>query len=102
MPEPTAATAGPYAVRSWVRGQVQGVGFRWWTRARALERGLTGYARNCADGRVEIWAQGERSAVEALVGLLAVDATGSRPGRVDAVNTTAESLRNDLSGFIER
>ena len=34
-----------------VSGSVQGVGFRWWTRARALELGLTGYARNSADGR---------------------------------------------------
>ena len=24
---------------AWVHGQVQGVGFRWWTRARALELG---------------------------------------------------------------
>ena len=29
-----------------VRGRVQGVGFRWWTRARALELGLVGHARN--------------------------------------------------------
>ena len=31
---------------------MQGVGFRWWTRARALELGLVGYASNQADGRV--------------------------------------------------
>ena len=41
-----------------VRGAVQGVGFRWWTRARALELGLVGHARNTADGRVEVVAQG--------------------------------------------
>ena len=35
-----------------VRGRVQGVGFRWWTRARALELGLSGFARNLTDGRV--------------------------------------------------
>ena len=27
---------------AWVHGYVQGVGFRWWTRSRALELGLTG------------------------------------------------------------
>lgn len=37
---------------AWVHGWVQGVGFRWWTRCRALELGLTGYAANHADGRV--------------------------------------------------
>jgi len=29
-------------VTIFVRGRVQGVGFRWWTRARALELGLIG------------------------------------------------------------
>ena len=37
-----------------VQGRVQGVGFRWWVRARALELGLTGFARNLVDGRVEV------------------------------------------------
>ena len=37
---------------AWVHGRVQGVGFRWWTRSRALELGLTGYAANRPDGRV--------------------------------------------------
>ena len=37
---------------AWVHGHVQGVGFRWWTRSRALELGLVGYASNQADGRV--------------------------------------------------
>lgn len=39
-----------------VRGRVQGVGFRWWTRSRALELGLVGHARNMDDGRVEVVA----------------------------------------------
>ena len=34
---------------AWVHGCVQGVGFRWWTRSRALELGLTGYASNRPD-----------------------------------------------------
>ncbi|HOV02726.1 MAG TPA: acylphosphatase, partial [Dermatophilaceae bacterium] len=44
-------------VTVFVRGHVQGVGFRWWARARALELGLVGYARNLDDGRVEVLAQ---------------------------------------------
>ena len=43
---------------AWVHGAVQGVGFRWWTRARALELGLVGTATNLDDGRVEVVAEG--------------------------------------------
>ncbi len=43
---------------AWVHGFVQGVGFRWWTRARALELGLVGYAANQKDGRVLVIAEG--------------------------------------------
>ena len=49
-------------VTAWVRGRVQGVGFRWWTRARARELGLDGTARNLDDGRVEVVAEGPRAA----------------------------------------
>ena len=55
---------------AWVHGRVQGVGFRWWTRSRALELGLAGYAANQADGRVLVVAQGPRAAGEKLLHLL--------------------------------
>ena len=42
---------------AWVRGRVQGVGFRWWVRARALELGLVGSATNLDDGRVQVDAE---------------------------------------------
>ncbi|NLW98754.1 MAG: acylphosphatase, partial [Actinomycetales bacterium] len=74
-------------VTVFVRGRVQGVGFRWWTRARALELGLVGHARNMADGRVEVVAQGRRVDVAALVGLLQEwPSTARRPGRVESVS----------------
>ena len=57
-------------VTVFVRGHVQGVGFRWWARARALELGLVGYARNLDDGRVEVLAQGPTEAIDAMVRLL--------------------------------
>lgn len=41
-----------------IRGRVQGVGFRWWTRQAAHELGLAGWVRNRPDGTVEVWAQG--------------------------------------------
>jgi len=84
---------------AWVHGHVQGVGFRWWTRARALELGLVGSAANHADGRVLVIAEGRRSAAEQLVGLLR---SGQTPGRVDLVVEDYSDARGDLIGFIER
>lgn len=92
----------------WVRGRVQGVGFRWWTRARALELGLVGYARNLPDGRVEVLAQGDREAVRALADLLLPDDDvapgGGRPGRVSGctVQHLPPKPSGTLTGFSER
>jgi len=54
------------ARRCLVAGRVQGVFYRASTRGRARELGVTGYARNLVDGRVEVLACGEASAVQAL------------------------------------
>ena len=91
-------------VTVFVRGRVQGVGFRWWTRARALELGLAGHARNTADGRVEVVAQGRRVDCAALVGLLGEQPSSKhRPGHVESVSEAQVSEpRPDLTGFIER
>ncbi|MFE9428424.1 acylphosphatase [Kitasatospora sp. NPDC006697] len=67
---------------AWVRGRVQQVGFRWWTRARALEIGLTGYTSNLDDGRVQVVAEGSRADCERLLALLRGPDT---PGRVTGV-----------------
>jgi acylphosphatase len=50
-----------------VSGQVQGVGFRFYVQRNALNLGLTGYAENLADGRVEVVAEGVRSELEYLL-----------------------------------
>jgi len=42
----------------YVRGRVQGVGFRYFVERVASELELTGYARNLDDGRVEVYAAG--------------------------------------------
>ena len=84
---------------AFVRGRVQGVGFRWWVRARALELGLVGWAANLEDGRVEVVAEGPRSAVQAL--LDALNGTGP-PGRVRTVVERWAEPRGGITGFAER
>ncbi|MTD13526.1 acylphosphatase [Nakamurella sp. YIM 132087] len=83
---------------AFVAGRVQGVGFRWWTRARALELGLTGSATNLADRRVQVVAEGSREACEALLDLLRGGAT---PGTVDHVAEQWGNARGEI-GFLER
>ena len=50
-----------------VSGNVQGVGFRYHTTAKARELGLRGWVKNLADGRVEGVAEGESEALDALL-----------------------------------
>lgn len=50
-----------------VSGFVQGVGFRVFTVKKAKELGITGFARNLSDGRVEIRIQGEEERLEKLI-----------------------------------
>ena len=59
-----------------VHGFVQGVSFRWHTRQRASSLGLTGYVRNCADGSVEVVAEGQGNEVQELLNWLH---EGTRP-----------------------
>jgi acylphosphatase len=84
---------------AWVHGYVQGVGFRWWTRSRALELGLTGYASNQADGRVLVVAQGPRADCERLLELLR---GGTTPGSVDNVVADVTEPGEPMRGFVEK
>ena len=50
-----------------VHGDVQGVGFRWWAAREAARLGVRGWAANRDDGTVEVHAEGDAAAVDALV-----------------------------------
>ncbi|AKP35055.1 acylphosphatase [Yersinia aleksiciae] len=69
----------------YVYGIVQGVGFRYSTQRQAQKLGVTGYARNCDDGSVEVVAYGEPEAVESLMAW--IKQGGPRGARVDRVLT---------------
>ncbi len=58
------------ATRFLISGKVQGVWFRASTRDVAVGLGLRGYAKNLADGRVEVLATGKPEAIEALAAWL--------------------------------
>jgi acylphosphatase len=65
-----------------VSGRVQGVGFRWATHQTAVEKGLSGWVRNLANGSVEIVAGGDEIS---LLGLEEWMKSGPRFARVDIV-----------------
>ena len=50
-----------------IKGRVQGVFFRAWTREQAEKLNVTGWVRNCPDGRVDAHVEGEPDAVEEIV-----------------------------------
>lgn len=54
-------------VHLFIEGWVQGVFFRYYTREKAKELGVTGWVRNLPDGKVEVVAEGEEEAVDSLV-----------------------------------
>ncbi|GAA4530697.1 acylphosphatase [Amycolatopsis samaneae] len=94
-----ALVSADVRLTAWVHGHVQGVGFRWWTRSRALELGLTGSARNLPDGRVEVVAEGVRDHCERLLAALR---SGESPGSVDNVVERWSPAKGGLVGFVER
>ena len=67
-------------LRARVFGHVQGVGFRWYVRGRALRFELTGRVANRPDGAVLVEAEGDRAALEGFLGALR-----QGPGRVDRI-----------------
>lgn len=50
-----------------IEGEVQGIGYRYWTLRQAQGLQLTGWARNLADGRVEAVFEGPKSEVEEII-----------------------------------
>jgi len=61
----------------WVSGRVQGVFFRGSAQATARKLGISGYAHNLSDGRVEVLGCGESDRVEAFIEWLKVGPVGA-------------------------
>lgn len=89
------------ARRYFVSGQVQGVGFRYWTVGRAKHLGLVGWVRNRRDGRVEVLAYGENSSLDSLEKELHGGPSGARVEAVEAapVNPEEAALAAEATRF---
>jgi acylphosphatase len=96
---PDGADDDPVRMVVSVHGNVQGVGFRWWTRARATELRLVGTATNKMDGRVEVVAEGSRRACHQLLAALRGP---HAPGSVALVVERFETAQGDLRDFTAR
>ena len=79
-----------------IRGDVQGVGFRYFVVQQALALALRGYVRNESNDDVEVLAQGPRPALERLLALLW---RGPAAADVQEVETTWRTPTEHVSGF---
>jgi acylphosphatase len=83
------------AYRFRVRGRVQGWGYRYFVLREAEQRNLTGFARNHADGSVEVVAEGPEEGLRDLEARLR---EGPAFSGVEAVEVEPIAPRGDL-GF---
>ena len=83
-------------LHAFVSGRVQGVFFRASTCDQGQRLGLVGWAKNLRDGRVEVVAQGEQTALDAFVGYLR---QGPAAARVDQVEVRWEEPDTGLHEF---
>jgi len=58
-------------------GRVQGVGFRFTSQRLAQSFKISGYVRNCDDGRVEVVAEGETAEIDSFLEAI-LDALGDK------------------------
>lgn len=78
-----------------ISGDVQGVGFRASTQAKAQQLGLSGWVRNLPNGNVDMMATGKFEIIKALVDWLWQSPGNSRVTNVD----WEETLLEKMSGF---
>lgn len=84
------------AVLARITGQVQGVGFRYYTMVKARSYELTGYVKNLSDGSVEAYAEGDKEKLEKLMRDLNRGPIGSQ---VEEVKETWRDAKNHHEEF---
>ena len=82
-----------------VKGEVQGVGFRWAVQRQAGQLGLTGYAENLPDGSVRVEAEGDPDRLDQLEAFLH---QGPQWAEVAAVDSQRQSATGEFHRFEAR
>jgi acylphosphatase len=77
-----------------VRGHVQGVFFRAWTREQAEQLGIRGWVRNCPDGTVEAHLEGEEDEVRQLVERMGEGPPSAEVSKVDVEEVEVEDFHH--------
>jgi acylphosphatase len=79
------------------RGEVQGVGYRYFVTGCAQATGVNGYVKNQPDGSVLIVAEGEQEALDVFVQM--VKAERDAVIRVDVFSVTMEEANGEFTDF---
>jgi acylphosphatase len=91
--------AGDARLQAVVRGEVQGVGYRYAVRRRARELGLVGYAENLPDGSVRVEAEGPPERLDQLEAFLR---EGPRLAAVGSLHCRRGPATGEFAGFTAR
>jgi len=83
-------------VHVWVKGRVQGVGFRAYVQQNALTTGVTGWVRNVGYDTVEAVAEGTRSQVDQFLQMVK---RGPSVSRVDESREEWEQVTGEFRSF---
>ncbi len=83
-------------IHAFISGKVQGVCFRQSTKEKADSLGLSGWAKNLKDGRVEVIAEGEDDKINKFIGFLHV---GPEAARVEKVIVKKEECKDEFKQF---
>ncbi len=79
-----------------VSGKVQGVGYRYFSQMKAVQYGVTGWAKNLPDGSVEILAIGTNDQLEPFIGDLRI---GNPFSKIEDLKITESEKTEDFHSF---
>lgn len=77
-----------------IKGRVQGVGFRYFTRKRAQKLGIKGMVKNLPDGNVETILIGSPEEVDTMAGLLKSGPPRARVEEIEKLEPTGRTFHD--------